>query len=275
MITDNNSHLGSIFDKEAFEYWENTGEILERVEEKYFEVMEKVDRAIVVAFPQGPHINNNEPIAHFAKRHPTKIAPFFLIDPTKADCADLIDKAVNEWNAKGFHMAPIYQKFSPDSEAVFPIYEKLEKLGLPLMWFQGSSFEAVDGPLEWANPILLDKVARTFPELPMIIAHFGSPFFREVIAMIRKHKNLYTEMSALAHRTWALYNALIDAKQYSVLDKVLFGSEFPMQLPQQSMDGLAAVAKLTEGTNLPALTQEDIDALLTRDSFELLGITLG
>ena len=275
MITDYNSHLGSIFDAEAFAHWENTGTILERIEQRYFEVMENVDRAIVVAFPQGPHMNNNEPIAHFASKYPNKIAPFFLIDPTKPDCADLIDKAVTEWNAKGFHMAPIYQKFRPDDEAYFPIYEKLEKIGKPLMWFQGSSFEAVDGPLEWANPILLDKVARNFSELRMIVAHFGSPFFREVIAMLRKHKNFYTEMSALSHRTWALYNALIDAKQYSVLDKVLFGSEFPMQLPQQSMDGLAAVAALTEGTNLPALTQGDIDSLLHRDCFEALGIKLG
>jgi len=109
----------------------------------------------------------------------------------------------------------------------------------------------------------------------MIVAHFGSPFFREIIAMLRKHKNFYTEMSALSHRTWALYNALIDAKQYSVLDKVLFGSEFPMQLPEQSMDGLAAVAALTEGTNLPSLTADDIEQLLHRDSFSLLGITLG
>jgi predicted TIM-barrel fold metal-dependent hydrolase len=274
MITDSNSHLGSIYDAEALAHFQQTGDILPRVIDRYFEVMGDIKRSIVVAFPQGPHINDNESIARFALQFQDRIAPFYLIDPHASDCLEMIDRACQEWNAKGFHLAPIYQKFRPDEEQWFPIYEKLQTKGMPLIWFQGSSFEAVDGPLEWANPVLLDKVARSFPELRMIIAHMGSPFFRETVALIKKHKHVYTEMSALWHRSWDLYGALVSAYQYGALGKVFFGSEFPMQTPQQSKDVLAAVASMAEGTNFPSIPKEEIEALLHRDSFELLGISM-
>lgn len=272
MITDANSHLGSIYDVEAYEHWSKHGEILERVVERYFSLRTWIDRHIVVAFPQGPHINDNDCIAHFAKQHADKVAPFLLLDPTKSSALDDIDRFI-DMGAKGVHLAPIYQKFKPDEEVYFPIYEKLQKKGLPVIWFQGSSFEAVDGPMEWANPVLLDKVARHHPELRMMIAHFGSPWFREVIALIKKHKHVYTEMSALCFRTWALYSAMIETVQYNADEKVFFGSEFPMMTPDESREALYDICSFGEGANLPRVPKDVVQKIMTRDVYALLGVS--
>jgi len=225
----------------------------------------------VVGFPRGPHINDNECLAHFANTYPDKVTAFMLLDPKARAPRDEIDRIV-DMGGKGVHLAPIYQNFKPDDEAYFPIYETLQKRRLPVIWFQGSSAESPDGPLEWANPVLLDKIARMFPELRMLIAHFGSPWFREVIALIKKHQHVYTEISALSHRTFALYTALIEAVQYGVDEKIMFGSEFPMQTPEQNRDALYETCRFGEGANLPRVPQDVVDKIMTRDVYALLGV---
>jgi predicted TIM-barrel fold metal-dependent hydrolase len=272
MITDSHSHLGSIHDHEAVEFWKTHKRIPDRVVESFFQVRQWVDRSIVVAFPGGPHISSNDCIAQFAQEHSDKVAPFYLIDPQAESCLDDIQLAFDEWSAKGVKLAPIYQHFKPDDEQYFPVYEKLEKLGLAIIWFQGSSGEAPDGPLEWANPVLLDKVARTFPDLKMVIAHLGLPWFHETVAMIKKHPNLYTDISAIGARTWVLYSALVEAVQYDTEEKVLFGSEYPMYTPGQIRDSLQEAVSIPEGTHLPQLPSDIVDRMLSRDSFQMLGI---
>jgi predicted TIM-barrel fold metal-dependent hydrolase len=126
--------------------------------------------------------------------------------------------------------------------------------------------------LEWANPVMLDKISRTFPDLKMIIAHFGFPWIREVVALLRKCPNVYTNVSALATRTWVLYNALVDAVQYDAEDKVFFGSDFPMFTPAQMHDALYEASSIPEGTNLPSLPRDIIEGILNRNCLEILGV---
>ena len=45
------------------------------------------------------------------------------------------------------------------------------------------------------RPSELDRVARVFPELKIMIAHFGNPWFEEAHALIRNNKNTYADFS--------------------------------------------------------------------------------
>ena len=38
---------------------------------------------------------------------------------------------------------------------------------------------AYTGSLEWPIPCLLDKVAMAFPDLNLIVAHFGQPYMEQ------------------------------------------------------------------------------------------------
>jgi hypothetical protein len=44
--------------------------------------------------------------------------------------------------------------------------------------------------------ILLDDIAIQFPQLKMIVAHLGHPWIGETLVLIRKHPNLYSDISA-------------------------------------------------------------------------------
>ena len=91
----------------------------------------------------------------------------------------------------------------------------------------GTTFVA-QAPLECTLPRHLDDVAIRFPEVNIILAHLGHPYEGECVAVIRKHPNVYADISALHYRSFQLYNSLMLVQEYRIWDKVLFGTNFPM-----------------------------------------------
>jgi uncharacterized protein len=138
------------------------------------------------------------------------------------------------------------------------------------MWHVGGGAPQ-SATLENGNPVLLDPIARAFPELRMIVAHFGQPFMSETVILMRKNRNVYTDLSARFHRPWQLYNGLVIAKEYGVLDKILFGSDFPNRPPSECLNLFRALSKLTEGTNLPHITQDIVESIVYERPMRLLG----
>jgi len=51
-----------------------------------------------------------------------------------------------------------------------------------------------------------------------------------------------------------------------------FGSHFPWTTVDESVEGLRNLNKTVEGTCLPRLSEEKIEALIHRDSLTLLGL---
>jgi hypothetical protein len=62
-------------------------------------------------------------------------------------------------------------------------------------------------------------------------------------------------------------------QEYGVWDKLLFGSDYPFTTVRATIDGLRAMNRMVEGTNLPRLDTDAIEALIHRDSFTILGLT--
>jgi predicted TIM-barrel fold metal-dependent hydrolase len=258
---------------EAGAYWKKHHRIPDWVVEPYLEAMEWVDRCIVLAWPYpDDNIARNECVAQFVREHGDKFVPFYNVNPSLPTAMSDLERAVEDWGAKGIKMSSVAMEFKPDDEGYFPVYERIEELGLPIVWNQGSIFVAPEGPLEWSMPWMLDKVARTFPSIKIIISHFGFPWVREVVALLRKRPNVYTDISCLATRTWVLYNALVDALQYGAEEKIFFGSDYPMFTPTQMRDALYETCSIPTGTNLPPLPREVIDEMMNRDCLQILGI---
>jgi predicted TIM-barrel fold metal-dependent hydrolase len=282
VVVDGHTHLGAFVgdirlregsDLEAEEYWRKHHRVPDWVAEPYIEAMEWVERCIVLAWPYPRNnIGRNECVAQFVREYGNKFVPFYSINPRSPTAMSDLEHAVEDWGAQGIKMSSLYMEFKPDSEEYFKLYQRIEELGLVIMWHQGASFEAREGPLEWARPWMLDKVARTFPGVKIVISHFGFPWMREVVALLRKRPNIYTDVSCLATRTWVLYNALVDAVQYDAEDKVFFGSDYPLVTPAQMRDALYQASSIPEGTNLPPLPHEVVDGILDRNCLEILGI---
>jgi len=110
-------------------------------------------------------------------------------------------------------------------------------------------------------------------ELPIVIAHMGHPWLAETIVLVRKHPNLYADISALHYRPWQFYNGLVLALEYGVEDKLLFGSDWPFTTPAETAAELRRINRFTEGTSLPRIPEEVIEAIIGRDGLALLGLS--
>jgi predicted TIM-barrel fold metal-dependent hydrolase len=118
----------------------------------------------------------------------------------------------------------------------------------------------------------MDEVARRFPDLKMVMAHMAHPWQIDCIVTIRKHPNLFADISGLFYRPWSFYNCLRLAYEWGVMHKLLFGSDFPFSTPQENLDAFSQINDMLEGTLLPRVPEEELAAIIQRDSLQLLGV---
>jgi predicted TIM-barrel fold metal-dependent hydrolase len=243
-----------------------------RTLEQHWEATQGVDRAIVLAFA-APRIGfdvPNEYVAGYVAEHPEKLVGFASVDAARADAVTQLERGV-EMGLRGLKLAPTYQGFDPLSAEAWAVYEAADGLGLPILWHQGTTFVR-EAELRYALPIQIDQVAIRFPNLRIVIAHMGHPWIDDALVVVRKHPNVYADVSALHPRPWQLYTGLISALEYGVGEKLLFGTDWPFAQLQPSLDGLRSVNRFTEGTALPRVPDDVIERLLARPTFELLGL---
>jgi predicted TIM-barrel fold metal-dependent hydrolase len=239
--------------------------------EKHWEAFRNIDKAIVFglrAFHCGL-TSPNEYVADYVRAHPEKLVGFASVDPTNDDVVPMLEHAVQDLKLRGLKIGPIYQNIHPLDDRMIPAYEFCQKHNLPIMIHQGTTFPR-KAPLKYSFPILLEDVAMRFPDLKMIIAHMGHPWVDDTIVLIRKQPNFFADVSALYYRPWQFYNALISAKEYGVLNKLLFGSDFPYATPAETLEGFRKVNHVAAGTNMPKLSQEEIEMVIHQPTLRLL-----
>ena len=210
-------------------------------------------------------------VADFAARAPEKLIGFAGCDPTQPGCMQEMRYGIEQLHLRGVKMGPIYAGIDPRDPRCEPVYSYCQERGLPIMSHCGTTYNS-KAPLGFSRPWLWDEVAIQFPDLKMVLAHVGHPFCEECLVVIRKHPNLYADISALYYRPWQFYNMLIAAQEYKATHKLLFGTDYPFAKGQESIDGLLNVNALVAGTALPRVSKATIDDILNRDSFALLGI---
>ena len=211
-------------------------------------------------------------IAAAVSMAPDRLRGFMSVDPTQPGWEAELRRGHQELGLQGVKLMPMYAGFDPGALELEPLWDYLEVNGLVALLHTGTTF-IPQAPLEYARPGLADPVAIRHPELRMILAHLGHPYEPECIAVIRKHPNVYADISALHYRPWALYQALVKAQEYLVWDKLLFGSDYPFASVEETVDGLRALNRQVEGTALPRLDEEQLERLIHRPSLELLGLS--
>jgi predicted TIM-barrel fold metal-dependent hydrolase len=273
-MIDVHTHPCRLRDKEAYDHFLRTGTIPKRVLDTYLQAVDEVDKAVVLALwaPDSGIEASNQFVAAVVREAPSKLIGFASIDPQAHAAISELEAAVRENGFRGVKLGPIYQRFVPDDVDLWPLYERIQDLRIPIIWHQGASYLMADGSLENARPLLLDKVARSFPGIKMVIAHFGYPWSREVVALLRKHTNVFTDISALADRPWFLYNAIVDSMEYGAQDKILFGTDYPAFRAGEVVEALKKVQSFCTGTSLPPVPETVICGIIERNSLALLGI---
>ncbi|HEY3898007.1 MAG TPA: amidohydrolase family protein [Chthoniobacter sp.] len=214
---------------------------------------------------------DDEHVAKYVAQHADKLIGFLSVDPTQDGWEREMEKGHEELGLRGIKLLPMYAGFSPDDERLEPLWRYAARRGLPVLLHMGTTFVA-QAPLSCTLPRLIEPVAVRHPEVKIILAHLAHPYEGECVVTIRKHANVFADVSALHYRPWQLYNSLMLVQEYGVWHKVLFGTDFPFTTVDASIAGIRALNEMLEGTKLPRLDTAQIEALIHRDSLQLLGL---
>ena len=279
MIVDVHSHLSTLDQwgaeiQEAVRRTYTDALDLHITPQRHREATSRADKVIVFGINArnlGMH-TPNDAIANYARTDPKRLVGFMSIDPHDPNAIEELERCVGHLGLQGIKMSPVYQNFDPGSSIATVIHARAEKLGLPILThaaMQGISKASLD----WASPLSYDPVARQFPNLKIILAHMGLPWFVDAMVMVRKHPNVYADISCGHLRPWWMYQALAAFHESGVLDKLLFGSDFPFGSQDETMTGLRTVNAVVEGTALPRIPEDAIENIINRDAISLLGLT--
>jgi uncharacterized protein len=64
----------------------------------------------------------------------------------------------------------------------------------------------------------------------------------------------------------------VSCYQADVIDKLLFGSDFPYTNAEECIESLYRINQLAQGTNLPVVPREALRGIVERDAIGLLGL---
>jgi hypothetical protein len=232
-------------------------------------IAERTDKFVVVTmrFDRLKIRVPNEFTADYVRRFPGRAKGFACVDPLDDNAPRDLEFAIKELGLHGLKISPVYGGYDPWCAEAWRIYETCDRLNIPLLWHQSAAY-AAESTLEHANPILLDKIARTFPKLRMIVAHLGQPWMAETVVLLRKHPQLMADLSARFHRPWQLYQGLMLALDYKVTDQLLFGSDFPLRTTEQAAQEFRALNTWPQGVTMPPFPAEIIEDIILNRPFE-------
>ncbi len=233
---------------------------------------ENIDKCIVLASPGESISEINEQLAQFISRHDKKMVGFALINPT---CGNITEKNINSATLKqGLRGCVLYcseSGFHPAHSKAMQFYEIAQEVNLPV-FFHNAGDLSPDAIMDYAQPYLIDEIARKFKNLKIVIGTMGMPFIQQTLYLIAKHKNVYADLTINPPHVWQVYTTVIAAYERGVLDKLLFGSGFPFGNASDCIETLLGFNRLIGEASLPAVPREEIRKIVERDSLKLLGI---
>ena len=189
--------------------------------------------------PQGPLIANDE-VAGWVAEHPDRFAGLAAVDLTKPiQAVRELRRCVEELGFIGLRVIPWLWEAPPTDRRYYPLFAACVELGVPFCTQVGHT-----GPMrpsETGRPIpYIDQVAIDFPELVIVGGHIGYPWTEEMVAVARKHENVYIDTSAYTSKRYP--PELVRYMQSrGGRRKVMFGSNYPMIAPNVALEELESL----------------------------------
>lgn len=187
----------------------------------------------------------NDHIAGAVRKYPDVFLGFGIVDPWQGKLAlREVRRCKEELGLQGIgEFNPARQHFYPNDQRFYPLWEEIEKLGLPVLFHSGMAAAGAGTPggmgtkLKYTQPIYLDEVAADFPELKIISAHPSWPWQAESLAVARHKANVYIDLSGWAPKYFS--PELVQYANTLLQDKVMFGSDWPALSVERWMEEFA------------------------------------
>lgn len=175
----------------------------------------------------------NDYVAGMRDRHPGRILQAWAaVDPWKGEAAiKEANHAIRDLKMLGFHFHPIMGRFAVDDRRLYPLWEAINALKVPVMidvgtTGMGAGLRGGLGSKIWhAHPSCIDTLACDFPDLTIIAAHPGWPWVDEMTAVALHKGNVFWELSGWAPKYFP--ESLKRDIRGRLIEKIMFGSDYP------------------------------------------------
>ena len=213
---------------------------------------------------------NNRWGAEVPREYPN-ILPFINVDPVLMD-AEALRREIHEkaaLGAKGIKLLPMQHHVHGNDRRLWPVYETAAELGLPVLSQSGAGGAASPATGDpWGRPRYFAEAAAAFPTVRIVLAHLGTGYEDDVMALTRDHANVYADTSTVPSR---VLNGRLDREGLARLIRgigighVLFGTNWPLYDPRSDVGVLES---------LP-LTESEKQAIFAENALGVLGIAVG
>jgi predicted TIM-barrel fold metal-dependent hydrolase len=168
---------------------------------------------------------SNAYVYEATKQYPDRILGFGWADPHLGveRSKDEVKRCIYEYGFHGVKLNGAQNSYYIDDPKLsLPLVEEIAKTGKLLAFHVGTD------AYETTHPFRVAKVARTFPELMILMAHMGGVAHHDLsnagIEMAKECPNLFLIGSAVRSR------AILKAIKTLGADRVCFGSDTPFEL---------------------------------------------
>ncbi len=127
--------------------------------------------------------------------------------------------------AVGLKLHPVHGSFAPNDQMLYPLYAFCESEGYSVVFHCGTSvFPGATN--RYADPALIEDVARDFPDLTIVLAHGGRGWWYDAAAfMTLMRENVWIEISGLPPQKLPDYYHRYDFERLA--RKMIFGTDWP------------------------------------------------
>lgn len=233
-------------------------------------VLQNIDKAIIFTLEYKESLGiqgDNAVTAEAVRRFPDKFVGFAYVDPRRPDCLERLDHDIRTLKLKGVKYGPIYNGVPLDDPRLQPVFAYCAKNDIPITMHMGTTYTRLYGA-ELGRPIHVENVALNYPDLKIIMAHMGHPWYEECIAVARKQPNVYAEISALYYRRWQFFNVMKAIEEYQVGDKIFFGSDYPFSLPDEAVAMTREVLNIGKDSSIPPVSAELVERIIHSNPLE-------
>lgn len=174
----------------------------------------------------------NDNLASIIRLHPNKFVGFAHHDPFLPNAASELRRTVNDLGLRGYKILAPSLSRPLDDPSLDPLWAAAEELRIPVL----IHFGVLGGGGGIAqhvniNPLILQTVAKGFPDIPFVIPHFGCGYPRELLHLAWVCPNIYVDTCGNNEWIrWMPYPLTIHdlfRKFYETIgpDRIIFGTD--------------------------------------------------
>ena len=239
----------------------------------YLFATETSEHSIVLATADGPSEEVNARLSEYVSKYQDRLTGFAIVEPTKDDISVKALSALRDkLGLQGIVLHCANSGFHPAHSRAMQLYEVAQELELPVFFHNGDSPLKSGGVMDFAQPYLIDEVARTFSDLKIVVGKMGAPFIAQTLSLVGKHKNVYGDLTIKPANLWQVYNTVVSAYEAGAMDKLLFGSGWPFGDVGRCIETLLGFNRLLGDAELPTVPRNLVKNIIERDTLAILGI---